>query len=681
MVKFMNININVDTGKYNNVYEANEDQDNINWWDESDNRAVICTQCFLAIDLLAQLKMINNNVTINGDNGDVVIYIGHKNIDSTIKGEQGRLISFIENNTRIIKLYGNSREGTLNAVYEFLNKLGYRYYNTEKYLEIRPANIVLDDFDYITKPDFITRGCYNTYADDSNIDFINWMTRNRMNMIYVHTYLHPFELKKRGIKLLSGGHEIFYDYLNPNKIYPYGKKNKTYFEIHPEWFALIDGKRSNRDENDRATEGYYTGDNICTSNDEGIKELSKNIIASLINGKLQYCDLLNLWAYDNGTWCQCDECNKIGNYSTRIIMLAHYINKEIKKAYRAKRLGRVVKLILPVYHETLTPPVNELPRDFDYENIIITYFPIERCYVHYINDEKCTESNLHLKKTFEEWAVKKERKYMGKVFIGEYFNVSSFASLPFLFTDMIAHDLPYYYKNNTRHFYYMHIPISEWGMLTLNNYLIAKLLWDNNTNKEEIFEEYYNNIYPNLKDEMKKFHKLLEKASANAKYYKHYQFDETGKEKPSLMWKMFDKELFPLKHCKFDYRVNDKNAGPSFVESMQLFEQAKNALYEIKNIQDIKETKALEIEKMRFDYGYKVLNFLYELIKLRFAHMKGDYLKLKKQITKTENLRKQLEVITRPIKEDKYECSNWLDNAFTATWVSKRYIEYIKKIN
>ena len=676
----MNINIKVDTGQYKDVYEANDSQGDINWWDETDRKAIICTQCFLAIDLMSQLKKVNNKVAINGNKGSVTIYIGDQDFDDTLQGEQGRLISYMKNDIRIIKLYGNSREGTLNAVYEYLNKLGFRYYNTDKALEISPSEIILSDFNYITTPNFVTRGCYNAFTDDSNLEFINWMTRNRMNMISVNKYFHPYELKKRGIKLLSGGHEIFYDYLNPNKIYPYDKKDKIYFEVHPEWFALIDGKRSNRDENNKATEGYYTGDNICTSNTQGIKELSNNLITSLINGKLKYCDLLNLWAYDNGKWCQCESCNSIGNYSTRILMLAYYIINDIKKAYKDRRLGRVVKLIIPIYHETLVPPIIDLPDDFDYENIIITYFPIERCYVHYINDENCTESNLHLKKSFEEWAIKKERKYKGEVFIGEYFNVSSFASLPFLFTDMIAHDLPYYYRNNARHFYYMHISTDEWGMLTLNNYLIAKLLWNINTNKSEILEEYYNDIYPNFRNRMKEFHGILEKASANAKYFKHYQFEEKGKEKPSLMWKMFDKELFPLKHCKFDYRVDDKNAGPSLVESMKLFYDAKKILYEIKGEYETKETKALEIEKMRFDYGYMVLSFLYELVKLRFAHMENDFLAVQKQIIKTEELRKQLKVIKRPIKEDRYECNERLDNAFKATWVSKRYMEYIKEI-
>ncbi|MBN2852738.1 MAG: DUF4838 domain-containing protein, partial [Clostridia bacterium] len=543
----MRIEIKVNTGMYQSVEEANNHQQEINWWDEKDTRAKYCTESFLAIDLASQLKKVVTDITINNESQscDVQIIIGKEvTVKSTPDDETGFLKSYMKNGKRIVELYGNRREGTINAVYEFLALLGFRYYNTDSYSEISPNQIVINDFEYQIKPDFVTRGCYNEFTDDCNFSFIEWVTRNRMNMLKVKVYHNPCELKKRGIKLLSGGHEIFYNYLNPNKPFPYKKTGDTYFDVHPEWFAQIEGKRSNRDENKKAKEGYYTGDNICTSNVDGVKELSKNIIASLVDGELKYCDMLNFWAYDNGTWCDCDGCRQSGNYATRMLMTAYTLHKEIKKAYLNKTLGRNVKIIIPIYHETLTPPETDLPDDFDYENVIITFFPIERCYVHYINDPACTESNSHLKRLYDKWAVDSDRKYKGEVFVGEYFNVSSFASLPFVFTDKITHDLKYYYENNTRHFYYMHISTIEWGMLTLNNYLIARLMWDIHCDTDDILTEYYQQIYPDSEEQLKEFHHTLELASENSKFLKHYQFEEKGINKPSLMWGMFEDNLF-----------------------------------------------------------------------------------------------------------------------------------------
>jgi hypothetical protein len=102
-------------------------------------------------------------------------------------------------------------------------------------------------------------------------------------------------LKKLGMRLTVGGHQHFHDFLNPRAEYPYnhpafqgdeykkrdpylyskkeykGDKNNdgilTFFEAHPEWYGLIDGKRR--------TFKYEFGTNICTSNSDAVSELTK----------------------------------------------------------------------------------------------------------------------------------------------------------------------------------------------------------------------------------------------------------------------------------------------------------------------------------------------------------------------------------------------------------------------
>ncbi|MCK5811399.1 MAG: DUF4838 domain-containing protein [Clostridiales bacterium] len=676
--------IKVDTKQYKDVYEGNNDQENINWWDELDKRSITCTECFLAIDLETQLKRYTKDVSINDldKKVDVIISVGSicKKKDNSLIGEQGlveiKKIDGIFN----VYLYGQSREGTINSVYHFLSLLGYKFYNTDDFGNIAPKLISLKEIYEVYNPDYITRGCYSEFMDDTHNGFINWMTRNHMNMLKVANYTNPFELKKRGISLLSGGHEIFYLYLNPKNIDKTSNNKKTYFDNHNDWFALIDGKRSSKDENSRATEGYYTGDNICTSNKEGTNHLFDNIIQSFINGVYKYCDYLNFWAYDNGTWCQCEKCKKTGNYATRMLLLAYELDKAIKKAQKEGRLRRKIKLLIPVYHETLQPPEIDLPIDFDYQNVIATFFPIERCYAHFINDEKCTETNIHLKNLYEKWTVLEDRKYKGEIFIGEYFNVSSFASMPFVFKSIITHDLPYYFKNNTKHFYYMHITSLEWGMLTVNNYLIAKLLSNINVDSTLVLSNYYNDVFKSSAKLISEFHELLEKASKNSKYLKHYQFEKFGKEKPALMWKMFDNNLFPLAHCKFDAKSDDENSAVSMTETMDLFEQAKELLNVIINSCDKSEYQAVMLEKQRFDYGYKIFNFIYNLVQLRLAHINGNKEEMSNKLFRTEQLKSELLLITRPLEDAKYKSLNWLENAYTATWVKGRYEDYIKKV-
>src|SRR5439155_9869248 len=95
-------------------------------------------------------------------------------------------------------------------------------------------------------------------------------------------------LHKLGIALVAGGHGLTFLYLDPQAPYPYahplihagaglppdpyavspefqGDADRdgqlSYFEAHPEWYALRGGKRSSDIVGDR-------GDNFCTSNED-----------------------------------------------------------------------------------------------------------------------------------------------------------------------------------------------------------------------------------------------------------------------------------------------------------------------------------------------------------------------------------------------------------------------------
>ncbi|MBN2852984.1 MAG: hypothetical protein JXQ23_09660, partial [Clostridia bacterium] len=117
-----------------------------------------------------------------------------------------------------------------------------------------------------------------------------------------------------------------------------------------------------------------------------------------------------------------------------------------------------------------------------------------------------------------------------------------------------------------------------------------------------------------------------------------------------------------------------------FVETMELFEKAKLMIENIANSCSEREKAAVGIEKMRFDYGYLVMSFLFHLVKLRKAHQNNDKAAMNDEFQKTEYYRGILEPMTRPIEDEKYECTPWLNDAFNATWVASRYLEYIKKI-
>lgn len=703
-VKSMKFVIYADFGPFKNIQTAANSESSVDWWDDTDINQAFCTECFAAMEIIQHLEkagyvyygdrsssgdgFAQTNENISEDDmknhnrvtSILKIYLGKSKIPAKQdelpqSGRDGAYKSFLLNGEWNIWIWGNDCFGVLRASYGWLESLGICWYSPDKYGTFIPSKIQFKNEEVVLNYDFLTRGCYNEFIDDDNPGFLDWASRNGMNMLRVQHYHTPHAVKKRGLQIMGGGHDIFYKFLNPDNVMENysgdGSNCCTYYDSHPEWFALINGVRSSRDENKQATEGYYTGDNICTSNKEGVSKLAENMMVSLNEGAYQYCDYLNLWAYDNGTWCSCKNCTELGNLSRRMLMLAYDINKIFKSAYENGTTHRRIKLVVPVYHETLEPPDMPLPDDFDYEYIISTFFPIERCYAHNIYDEGCTETNKKLKDIYEKWTAHKTGNYKGDLFIGEYYNVSSFASLPFIFLKTIVNDLPYYFETGTRHFYYMHISAKNWGMLLLNNCIIAGFLKSQKFNANEFLNKFYVNYYPKTGKHMRNFHDTLTRLSSNMKYLKHYQFSDNG-EKLSLIGEITKEEKFPLKHCKFDYTTENYNNSLSFTKTMKEFEIAEIQLQNAEKIAGGIELKRIEIEKMRFLYGHKVMKFIYHLVLLLDAKNLENDNQVYDNFKKTEFLRSELIKITKPLEEMKYECP-WYANAYKATWHEKTY--------
>ncbi|MDX1358250.1 MAG: DUF4838 domain-containing protein [Clostridia bacterium] len=672
----MRISILADCGTYDSVQSAACSENTVDWWDDGDEKQIYCTECHAATEILKHLDKSGYDTvfaSIIDSNSAALVIIGKEMIvkcgfSAKKAGKDGSYECIKKGNQIFILIWGNDRYGTLNAAHMWLYSLGFRWYTPDEDISYIPQKPEFPEGRCDLSFDYETRACYNEFIDDENPGFLKWASRNCMNMLRVNKFKNPHLVKKLGLSIMGGGHEIFYRYLNPNAPFADGK---THFKAHPEWFALIDGKRSSRDENIRATEGYYTGDNICTSNPDAVAELAKNMLDSFKEGDYRHLDYLNLWAYDNGTWCSCDECRALGNLSRRMLMLGYDINKHFVKAYKEHKIGRRIRLVVPVYHETLEPPDMPLPDDFDYEYIIATYFPIERCYAHNINDLKCTETNLRLMKLYEKWTDREKGNYKGDIFIGEYYNVSSFASLPFMFAGTMENDIPYYHRTGTRHLYYMHISARKWGMLALNNNILAGLMRDISFDVEGWMNEFYSRYYPRTGKLVREFHIMLEFASANAKYLKHYQFAGDGSIL-SLIGEVSKPEKFPLLHCKFNDKVDDENASISFTATMGKFKEAETIIKRIlMEAQGIEKERA-EIEYMRFDYGHKVMEFIFTYTKLRMAYDEKDTDAMEGLFDKLDELRNELMSITEPLGEMKYECP-WYANAYKATWHADGY--------
>ena len=207
-----------------------------------------------------------------------------------------------------ILLLGNSSRGTMYAVYRFLEEyIGFRAFSSDtiKYDKKKSINVSKDivyDFPFEYREIYFTDAFKQPFASanmlNSNLaDLSNaWGGKNKW-----YNFHHSFS-----------------DLVSPN----------DYFDTHPEYFSMIDGKR--RKEH---TE-------LCLSNPDVLKIAVNKVLEWKKNNP--EC---NIFSVAQDEWmghfikmaCECDECKKIDDYeesqSGSIINFVNKVTKEVNKIY------------------------------------------------------------------------------------------------------------------------------------------------------------------------------------------------------------------------------------------------------------------------------------------------------------------------------------------------------------
>lgn len=662
------VTIVANPGPFGSVEQAASAENNVDWWDRNTADDIACTESFAATELRDLLPKTTDLAPgdirlVSADrmpqSGDVIlITTGDSNPlakgfpesmgDGFVADVPGswRIKSFPHNGRVVTVIRGRDRAGTLYGAYAYLEQLGMRFYGLGEQATVYPASRgpLPRQIDTAEKPCYLTRGFW-AWENRGDRTFFTWMARNRLNFWCTASEADVQFNKKLGLKLTAGQHDVQFRCLNPKAEYPYdhagfaGDDDKpadpykpgpepakdtnndgklSYFEAHPEWFGLVNGKRSDRITPDG-------GDNYCTSNSDATAELVRNMVHELIEGTWRFADILNFWMLDGGKWCDCENCRAQGTYTDRLMLVIDAALKGMAKAREESRLKREVEIATLAYHETLSPPTKPLPADFDYQHCSVTYFPIARCYVHSLADPACTEINRNQQEQYQGWTTGAGRHYTGSIFIGEYYNVSSLKSMPVLFPRIMAADIPWYYRNGARHFHYMHTPTRLWGTWTLNQYLMARLLWNTETNVDKLLDEYFERFYPTTAAATRAFYDELEYATSNCKAYKH-NVQVKGKGW-ALRYAIQDgnREIFNIDHLHYKRHRPTLNDGPDMVEIVAAMHRARGHLDDaLITCRDAAEKARLTEDERRFAYGEAMIDFIYHMVRTAMFQRQND---------------------------------------------------------
>ncbi|HXK45463.1 MAG TPA: DUF4838 domain-containing protein, partial [bacterium] len=234
------------------------------------------------------------------------------------------------------------------------------------------------------------------------------------------------------------------------------RRFKKEFEEHPEYLAMVDGKRK--------------GNQLCVSN-PGVINLAIKYVQEYFD-KHPDVDMVGVGPDDGGNWCTCDECKKRWNNPGD---MAFYLANEVAKAVAKTHPGKMVGIYAYNWH--CDPP------DFQLEpNVYV---------------ELTTALLLNTKYGFDEllklWP--KKVKYFG---LYDYWAVY----------DWIRDRLPSGRTGNTQYIteklpYYIHHGIcnlsaesgNSWGSQGLGYYLAARVLWNSKTDVKALKQDFYDKAF------------------------------------------------------------------------------------------------------------------------------------------------------------------------------------------
>ncbi len=300
-------------------------------------------------------------------------------------GEEGIVLDV---GPRAVVCLGNTPRGIYYAVQEFLYRLGCRWYMPWEGGECIPkaAALELPARKVVHAPSFQLRGCktiqvyhYPPEMASRHVDtepWVDWAARNRMNGLKAG-YPQSWDYGAiRGHEYAEWSGHTLYAVLPPEK----------YFAAHPEYYTLVNGKRTATHSSGRASQ-------VCVSNEEVIRHVADFIVEYFDSHP--YARRFGVCAEDEPSyWCECPQCKALDtapaidwskngegclDLTDRWIW---FINRVADRVWE-KHPDRWV-------HTFAYGSTRELPRKvFPRRNVMIELTWWDRCFKHRMEDRSC----------------------------------------------------------------------------------------------------------------------------------------------------------------------------------------------------------------------------------------------------------------------------------------------------
>ena len=431
---------------------------------EQDNAAAQILQRYLS-QILPAVPMIDPADVNNAD-----FVIGGA-VDESAAARPNGSYSITRQNGGAVYIRGVGNMGAANGVYAFLRDYcGCRW--------CAPDEIVLPKADALTLPDNIDN-TYNAYFEYSYTD---WFSSRDSE------FLQATGQTGNGSYIAGFCHTLATRFCSRDK----------YFDEHPEYFALHDGKR--------------TSNQLCLTNPDVLRIVTEEVLDVLKSSRYDPdadLQIISITQDDNDNYCECDACKALddenGSHAGSNITFAN----AIADAVRAEGYDNVA-IDTFAYQYTRKTPSKVVPRD----NVIVRLCSIECCFCHTLNDEKCAE-NVDFMRDLSDWG-----KICDRIYIWDYTN--NYFEYQCIYPDfgVLQRNVQIFYENNAKGLF--EEGASSRDMNTefgeLRGYLLARLMQDPYLDYDAEMCGFLNAFYGDGSEPIYSFlQRTIEKAGASYK--------------------------------------------------------------------------------------------------------------------------------------------------------------------
>lgn len=397
------------------------------------------------------------------------IFIGYNNHVAKLTGRKRPSPddeSFIcRNYNDNIVIFGGARRGTLYGVYRLLEeKLGVRWYTPDCKIVPQLSKWRFRTLNFSEKPAINFRHvCYYGVQQDKE-----WRAHNELNMSWD---ISPD---------IYGGNDGYWG----QHTMSWFVSEEDYFDKHPEYFSLINGKRTR-------------GAQLCLSNPE-VLSICIDELRKIMRKNPNY-SIYSLSQNDNTKPCTCKNCkaleNNYGGHSGLMIWFVNQAADALKDEFPDKYIGTFA------YQYTRHAPKGIKP----HQNVVVRLCDIECCFAHPLN-ANC-ERNKSFVKDMRDWG-----RIAPHIFIWDYV-VNFYQYLaPFPNFAVLAPNIRFFQMNHAigimeeAQYHGLYSEFSE-----LRSWVLAKLLWNPQLNTAALVQEFINAYYGQAAPYIQQYYNSVQK--------------------------------------------------------------------------------------------------------------------------------------------------------------------------